>query len=453
MNVCTYIAYTKKSSTFAVSNRTKQRQRKNTYMKEINASDFPKEVLEGGKVVLDFYSTECPPCEALAPKFESMAELYGEKIKFLKIFRQGNRELASQLGVSSSPTLLFFDNGQQILDTISGGIKKSEIMDRLDKMISPEEVKTIKTRMKPVISEYDVAILGAGPAGLTAGLYLGQAKINTVIIDPALPGGYMGITHQVSNYPGFDQPQNGYVLAHYMSEQTKQTGIDFKVAVDVSSVDLVKKEIVIDQLETIRAKKIIISTGTSPNTMNAPGENEFKGKGISYCATCDAKYYVDKEVIVIGGGNSAVEEALFITKFASKVTMVHQFDALTANQTAIEHLKANDKISVLYSHEPRRFEKRADKMVATLENLKTKELFELDADGVFVFIGFKANTSVLGSVVPELDQWGYIKTDEDRRTSLPDVFAIGDIVSKKYRQITTAVADGTVAAMTISKEM
>src|SRR5690606_6053200 len=110
MNVCTYIAHTKKSSTFAVSNRTKQRQRKNTYMKEINASDFPKEVLEGGKVVLDFYSTECPPCEALAPKFESMAELYGEKIKFLKIFRQGNRELAAQLGVSSSPTLLFFDN-------------------------------------------------------------------------------------------------------------------------------------------------------------------------------------------------------------------------------------------------------------------------------------------------------------------------------------------------------
>src|SRR5690606_19488533 len=113
----------------------------------------------------------------------------------------------------------------------------------------------------------------------------------TVIIDPALPGGYMGITHQVSNYPGFDQSQNGYMLAHYKSEQTKLTGIDFKVAVDVSSVDLVKKEIVIDQLETIRAKKIIISTGTSPNTMNAPGENEFKGKGISYCATCDAKYY------------------------------------------------------------------------------------------------------------------------------------------------------------------
>lgn len=422
-------------------------------MKEINASEFEKEVLNGGKVVLDFYSTECPPCEALAPKFEAMAELYGDKIKFLKVFRQGNRELATELGVSSSPTLLFFENGKQILDTISGGIKKAEIIERLDKMVTPEEAQEIKSRIKPTVSEYDVAILGGGPAGLTAGIYLGQAKIKTVLIDPALPGGYMGITHQVSNYPGFEQPQNGYMLAHFMSEQAKHSGIDFKVAVDVTSVDLVKKEIVIDQMETIRAKKIIIGTGTSPNTMNAPGEKDYKGRGISYCATCDAKYYVDKDVTVIGGGNSAVEEALFITKFARKVTMVHQFDALTANQTAIDHLKANDKISVLYSHEPRKFEKRGDKMVATLENLKTKELVELQGDGVFVFIGFKANNSVLGDVLPEMDQWGYIKTNEDCQTSLPDVYAIGDIISKKYRQITTAVADGTIAAMTISKEL
>lgn len=422
-------------------------------MKEINASEFEKEVLEGGKVVVDFYSTECPPCEALAPKFEAIAELYGKKIKFLKIFRQGNRELATTLGVSSSPTLLFFEDGKQILDTISGGIKKSEIIERLDQMLPEEDVKEIKANLKPSVSEYDVAILGGGPAGLTAGIYLGQAKIKTVLIDPALPGGYMGITHQVSNYPGYEQPQPGFMLAHYMSEQAKHTGIDFKVAVDITSVDLVKKEIVIDTYETIKAKKIIIGTGTSPNTMNAPGENEFKGKGISYCATCDAKYFVDKDVTVIGGGNSAVEEALFITKFAKKVTMVHQFDKLTANQTAIEHLQANDKISVIYEHEPRKFEKRNGKMIATLENLRTKDLIELEGDGVFVFIGFKANVSVLGNTVPELDNWGYIKTDEDRKTSLPDIFAVGDIISKKYRQITTAVADGTIAAMTISKEL
>ncbi len=422
-------------------------------MKEINAADFQQEVLNGGKVVVDFYSTECPPCEALAPKFDAMAELYGEKIKFLKIFRQGNRELATELGVSSSPTLLFFENGKQILDTISGGIKKSEIVERLDKMLSTNEVTAIKANQKKTVSEYDVAILGGGPAGLTAGIYLGQAKIKTVLIDPALPGGYMGITHQVSNYPGFEKPQPGFMLAHFMSEQAKHTGIDFKVAVDITSVDLLKKEIVIDELETIKAKKIIIATGTTPNTMNAPGESDFKGKGISYCATCDAKYFVDKEVTVIGGGNSAVEEAQFITKFASKVTMIHQFDKLTANQTAIDELQKNEKISVMYEHEPRKFEKHGDKMITFVEDLKTNELKELESDGVFVFIGFKSNVAVLGKNLPEMNNWGYILTDEDMKTSIPEVFAIGDIISKKYRQITTAVADGTIAAITISKEI
>lgn len=422
-------------------------------MKEINTEEFEKEVLDGGKVVVDFYSTECPPCEALAPKFESLAELYGEKIKFLKIFRQGNRDLATKLGVSSSPTLLFFDNGKQILDTISGGIKKAEIIERLDQMITAEEAAAIKANQKAIVSEYDVAILGAGPAGLTAGIYLGQAKIKTVLIDPALPGGYMGTTHQVSNYPGFEKPQPGFMLAHFMGEQAKHTGIDFKVAVDVTSVDLAKKEIVIDELETIKTKKIIIATGTTPNTMNAPGEVELKGKGISYCATCDAKYFEDKDVVVIGGGNSAVEESLFITKFAKKITMIHQFDKLTANQTAIDQLKANDKISVMYEYEPRKFEKRGDKMITTIENLKTKELTELESDGVFVFIGFKSNISTLGNTIPVLDNWGYIKTDEDKQTSIPGVFAVGDIISKKYRQITTAVADGTIAAMTISNQL
>lgn len=421
-------------------------------MKEINADQFEKEVLNGGKVVVDFYSTECPPCEALAPKFEAVAELYGEKIKFIKMFRQGNRELATELGVSSSPTLLFFEDGKQVMDSISGGIKKSEIVERLDKMITPEESKIIKSNQKSFTTEYDVAILGGGPAGLTAGIYLGQAKIKTVLIDPALPGGYMGTTHQVSNYPGFEQPQPGFMLAHFMSEQAKHTGIDFKVAVDVTSVDLAKKEIVVDEFETIKAKKIIIATGTTPNTMNAPGEVEFKGKGISYCATCDAKYFGDKEVVVIGGGNSAVEESLFIAKFAKKITMIHQFDKLTANQTAVEELQKNDKIAVMYEYEPRKFEKCGDKMFTTVENLKTKEVTELESDGVFVFVGFKANVSTLGTTLPELDNWGYIKTNEDKQTSIPGVYAVGDIISKKYRQITTAVADGTIVAMTISKE-
>ncbi len=421
-------------------------------MKEIASTEFETEVLAGGKVVLDFYSTECPPCEAVAPKFEGLAKLYGKDIKFVKMFRQQNKPLAEQLGVKSSPTLLFFDNGVQVGHTLTGGIKRSDIIHELDNLLPEERVNEINSLIKPSVSEFDVLILGAGPGGLTAGLYLCQSKINTVLIDIALPGGHISTTHEISNYPGFIDPQPGYMLSHNMSEQTKLCGTIYKVAVDVSRIDLEKKEVVVDEFETIRAKKIIIATGTSPNLMGVPGERELKGKGISYCATCDAKYYGDKEVVVIGGGNSAVEEADFISKFASKITMVHQFDAFTANKQAQEKLFANPKISVLFEHEPRSFSRNGDKMITEIEDMKTKKISKLVSDGVFVFIGMKPNIDLFRDKL-QLDQWGYIKTDEDMRTNVADIYAVGDVISKKYRQITTAVADGTIAAIAIAKEL
>lgn len=421
-------------------------------MKEISAAEFEKEVLGGGKVILDFYSTECPPCEAVAPKFEGLSELYGDDIRFVKMFRQQNKELAEKLGVRSSPTLLFFNNGVEQDVRLSGGIKRSEIIRQLDKMLSTDRQHAIRAQIRPAVSEFDVIILGAGPGGLTAGLYLCQSKINTVLIDIALPGGHVSTTHEVSNYPGFVDPQPGYMLSHNMSEQTKLCGTVYKVAVDVTRIDLEKKEVVIDEFETVKAKRIIIATGTSPNLMGIPGEKELKGKGISYCATCDAKYYDDKEVLVVGGGNSAVEEADFISRFARNVTMVHQFDAYTANKQAQEKLLANPKISTLFMHEPRSFERAGEKIVTIAENLRTKEMVELKSDGVFVFIGMKPNIDLFSDKL-KLDKWGYISTNEDMHTSMPGVYAVGDVTSKKYRQITTAVADGTIAAIAIAKEL
>ena len=186
--------------------------------------------------------------------------------------------------------------------------------------------------------------------------------------------------------------------------------------------------------------------------MGVAGEKELKGKGISYCATCDAKYYGDKDVVIIGGGNSAVEEADFISKFASKITIVHQFDAFTANKQAQEKLFANQKITTLFEHEPRSFVREGDKIVTEIEDLKTKQITKLVSDGVFVFIGMKPNIAMFRDKL-ELDNWGYIKTDEDMCTSMPGVYAVGDVISKKYRQITTAVADGTIAAIAIAKEL
>jgi len=421
-------------------------------MKEIVAADFDKEVLAGGNVLVDFFSTECPPCEAVAPKLEGLEKLFGKDIKFVKIYRQGNRDLADQLSVKGSPTLLFYQDGEEVSARLSGGIKRSEIVRELKQVLGKDIVAEIIKTQKPSVVDVDVAILGAGPGGLTAGLYLCQARINTVLIDIALPGGNVSTTHMVSNYPGFIEPQPGYLLSHNMSEQTKACGTTYKVAVDVTHVDLDKKEIIIDGHETIKAKRIIIATGTSANKIGIPGEQEYKGQGISYCATCDAKYFVDKEVVVIGGGNSAIEEADFISKFASKITIVHQFDQLQANKTAQEKAFANPKISFLLSHEPRAFKKEGDKMVVEVEDLKTKEMKTLTSDGIFVFIGQKPNLEMFGGQL-ELDQWGYIKTDEDMHTNIDGVFAVGDVGSKKYRQITTAIADGTIAAIAITREI
>jgi thioredoxin reductase (NADPH) len=421
-------------------------------MKEITEKEFNEDVLNAGKVVLDFYSTECPPCEALASKFEDLSKLYGNDIRFLKIYRQQNRDLAEKLGVKSSPTLLFFDDGKETGERLTGGIKRSNIIQNLDLMLSEVRRKEITSQIKPSVSDYDVIILGAGPGGLTAGLYLCQSKINTVLIDIALPGGQVSTTHEVSNYPGFIEPQAGYLLSHNMSEQTKLCGTVYKVAVDVTKVDLEKREVVIDEYETIRAKKIVIATGTTPNITGASGEKTLKGKGISYCATCDAKYFDNKEVVVIGGGNSAVEESDYISRFASKITIVHQFDKFTANKKAQEKIFANPKMNFIFNSEPRAFVKDGDKMVTEIENLISGERIKLISDGVFIFIGMKPNIELFKDSL-QLDNWGYIKSDENMKTSISDIYAVGDVTSKKYRQITTAVAEGTIAAMAIAKEL
>ena len=421
-------------------------------MKEIRSQDFEQQVLKGGKVVLDFYSTQCPPCDALAPKFEGMASLFGQEARFFKIFRQENRELAEKLGVTSSPTVLFYEDGKEVGIRLSGGIKRAELFEGMKALVGKETVNAVKSGIKPYVTYCDVAILGGGPGGLTAGLYLCQAKINAILIDTGLPGGQVSTTHQVSNYPGFIDPQPGYMLSHNMSEQTKRCGTSYKVAVDVTHVNLQEKEIIIDEYETVKAKKIIIATGTSPNWLNIPGEREFKGNGISYCATCDAKYFVDKEVVIIGGGNSAIEEADFISKFAGKITVIHQFDKLQANKQAQEKAFSNPKISFLFSHEPRAFRKIEGKMVAEIEELGTGKRKEIISDGIFIFVGMKPNLELFRDQL-DRDSWGYIKTDEDMKTNIPGVFAVGDINSKKYRQITTAIADGTIAAIAITKEL
>jgi thioredoxin reductase (NADPH) len=244
---------------------------------------------------------------------------------------------------------------------------------------------------------------------------------------------------------------NGYMLAHEMHMQAEAHGVQFRSAADVSDIDLRNRKVVVDGIETLHARKMILATGASPRALGVPGEKEYAGRGISYCATCDAKYYEGKEVIVIGGGNSAVEESLFITKFASRLTMVHQMDELTANKVAAEHVKADPKISIRYLAEPRAFRRLANgRMAVDIEDVKTHALSTLEADGIFVFVGMVPNTTGFGEALLK-DAWGYIKTDENMQTTMADVYAVGDLRSKRIRQLTTAVGDGTIAAVVISQ--
>ena len=422
-------------------------------IKEIQETDFEKEVLAKKRVVVDFYSTECPPCEALASKYENLSNIYGDDISFVKIFRQGNKTLAAKLDVSGSPTVLFYKDGELTGPKLTGGIKRSDLMNELDALLPEEKVEEIHAKIETTVTNTDVIVLGGGPAGLTAGIYLAQAHIKTILVDTALPGGYVATTHQVSNYPGFIEPQQGFMLSHFMSEQAVANGVSFRSAVEVSKIDLINKSIVVDGYETIEARKIIIATGSRPRPLGIPGEKEYAGQGISYCATCDGKYFEGKEIVVIGGGNSSIEESLFLSKFAEKITIVHQFDTLQANKEAQKKIFADKKVNFMLEHEPREFKKYGNMdMGVVVENLKTGEKQEIRTNGIFVFVGFIPNLDMFNNKM-ELDQWGYLKTNENMETSIPGVFAAGDVRTKAYRQITTAVADGTIAAITISKEL
>ncbi|GIX43099.1 MAG: hypothetical protein KatS3mg129_2832 [Leptospiraceae bacterium] len=422
---------------------------------EIQQEDYEKMVLNSEKpVILDFYSDDCIPCESLAPKFEDLANLFGHHISFLKIWRQKNRPLAEKLGVFSSPTLIFYNpGGKEAGNRLSGAIKKREIIEQIKVLIGQETVNKILSKKQKQRIDIDVIILGGGPAGLTAALYTAQAKLNTIVIDQDLAGGQVKITHQISNYPGTGGPVSGWELAEKMQKQVKDAGAKIISAVDVTKVELkpLDHTVWIDDEIEIHGKAIILAMGAEPRKLNIPGEKELKGKGISYCATCDGKYYENKEVVVIGGGNSAVEESIFLTKFANKVTIIHQFDHLQANKSAQEEAFKNPKIQFIWNSEPRKFEKLSNgKIKITIENTKTHEFSDIITDGIFIFIGYQPNLSLIKENLTK-DPWGYIITNEDMATNIEGVYAIGDLRSKKFRQATIAVGEGTIAAMAVEK--
>lgn len=299
---------------------------------------------------------------------------------------------------------------------------------------------------------YDMIILGAGPAGLTAGLYGGRGRRSTLIIEKGQDGGQIATTNEIENYPGqLLEGETGPSLVKRMSEQAEKFGCE-RVSDTIKAVELdgdVKK--VIGGRGEYLGKAIIIAMGAYARPIGCKNEEEFKGRGISYCATCDAAFFEDLEVYVVGGGDAAVEEAMYLTKFARKVTIIHRRDELRAARSIQEKAFANPKIDFMWDTvvESVDGEDVLNKMV--VKNTKTGELTTIEAneeDGLFGLFGFIGLLPNSGLFEGKLDmENGYILTDEDMRTNIPGVFAAGDIRKKSLRQVVTAAADGAIAAM------
>ncbi len=297
---------------------------------------------------------------------------------------------------------------------------------------------------------YDVVIIGGGPAGLTAGIYAGRADLKTVIVEKGLPGGQIAQTDEVENYPGFPEGISGPELANRMAEQAKKFGAEI-VMDEVTGLEVQEDGFLVKGFEkNYKARSVIIATGANPRKLGVPGEDKFYGRGVSTCATCDGFFYRDREVVVVGGGDAAVEEGIYLTKFAKKVTIIHRRDELRANKVAQQRAFANPKIEFLFSHVVTEILGEDQVTGVRVKNLKTGEEYVYPTDGVFVFIGSVPNTEFLKGVV-ELRPDGYIAVRDEIHTSVPGIFAAGDVADPIYKQLATSVGAGTRAAMTAEK--
>ncbi len=298
---------------------------------------------------------------------------------------------------------------------------------------------------------HDVIIIGGGPAGLTAGLYTSRAKLSTLLVERMIMGGQVMTTTKVENYPGFPGGVDGPDLMMRFQEHCQEFGLQIDYGEVENLIDRGDEKIVVVDGKELRARCVIITTGAEPRKLGVDGEQEFTGRGVSYCATCDGAFFRDVPVAIIGGGDTAAEEALFLTRFASKVYIIHRRDQLRATKILQERIFAHEKIEVIWNTE-------IDRVVGDSSGMQSVELKDrvsgetrpLELQGLFVAIGVTPKAHFLAEVL-ELDDDGHILTDPECRTSMDGVFAAGDVRKKILKQIATAVGDGAVAAIMAEK--
>ncbi|KIX11639.1 thioredoxin-disulfide reductase [Dethiosulfatarculus sandiegensis] len=296
------------------------------------------------------------------------------------------------------------------------------------------------------MEQRELVIVGGGPAGLTAGLYAARAKLDVVLLESLSPGGQVLTTDMIENWPGDVDGVSGFDLADRMRDHALKFGLEIRSAEVTKLEDKGDVKIISTPKEEIKAKTVVLCPGARPRQLGIPGEEELTGKGVSYCGTCDGPFYKNATIAAIGGGNTAVEEAVFLTKFADKVYLLHRRDELRARGVLADRVLENDKIEVLWSHQPLKVQ-GGDQGVQSLliKNLKDGSERELKVDGAFVFVGTIPNTEFLKDAV-DMTSGGFIKVDARQKTSIPGVFAAGDCCDKLLRQVVVAAGEGATAA-------
>lgn len=297
---------------------------------------------------------------------------------------------------------------------------------------------------------YDIVIIGGGPAGLTAGLYAARARMDAVLVEKGIPGGQILVTDRIENFPGFPEGVSGPELAQYMEKQARGFGLTIvnNEAVSIEPKKALKDPISVKLADgaVIMALSVILATGARWNRLGIPGEEELIGRGVSYCATCDGPLFRNKEVVVVGGGDTALEDGLFLTKFASKVTIIHRRDRLRATEILQERAKANSKIDFCLDSIATEITGKDKVTSIKIKNVKSQNAKEIKCDGVFIFVGITPNSDPVKSLV-KTDEKGYVVADDDMKTSVDGVFACGDLRKKALRQVVTATGDGATASV------
>ncbi|MFD1206772.1 MULTISPECIES: thioredoxin-disulfide reductase [Sporosarcina] len=297
---------------------------------------------------------------------------------------------------------------------------------------------------------YDVIIIGAGPAGMTAAVYTSRANLSTLMLERGIPGGQMANTEEIENYPGFESIL-GPDLSTKMFDHAKRFGAEYAYGDVTDVIDGEEYKTIISGNKEYKARSIIITTGAEYRKMGIPGEQELTGRGVSYCAVCDGAFFKDKEIIVVGGGDSAVEEGSYLTRFAKKVTIIHRRDELRAQKILQDRAFANEKIEFIWNTTVKQVNEKNGKIGSvTLVSTVDGSEREFDAEGMFIYIGMDPLTAPFKKL-GILDENGYIKTNENMETSIPGIYAAGDVREKLLRQVVTATGDGSIAAQACQK--